>query len=199
MDGTQRCHFMMAHKGRDHTICLLIACCQRASTLQRSGSFINPTSWHGWDRSTLLVPTYTLCISKPAKDANKSSGCHVGTEASSFRVGVCVCKRKCTYVCERESRTLFACPCDGFQPCLIMFAFKLGFMLFGTSFATSRESYAFIEVSLMFSCCLFASDAMLVKRHMFHVHQSLLLQHDRRPPALGSGNSRLQSWFCAAE
>lgn len=88
-------------------------------------------------------------------------------EASSFRVGVCVCKHKCTYVCERESRTLFACPCDGFQPCLIMFAFKLSFMLFATSFATSRESYAFIEVSLMFSCCLFASDAMLVKRHIF--------------------------------
>lgn len=91
MDGKQRCHFMIAHKGRDCTICLLIACCQRASTLQWSGSFFNATTWHGWDRSTLLVLTYTLCISKLAKDANKSSGCHVGTQRRAHLEWVFVC------------------------------------------------------------------------------------------------------------
>ncbi len=88
----------MAHKGRYCTICLLIACCQRASTLQRSGSFINATSWHGWDRSSLLVLTYTLCISNPAKDANKSSGCHVGTLRRAHLEWVFVCASRSVHM-----------------------------------------------------------------------------------------------------
>lgn len=54
-------------------------------------------------------------------------------------------------------------------------------MLFGSSFAKSRESLAFTELSLMFSRRLCASDAMLVKRRIFHVHQSLLVRRDRGP------------------
>lgn len=178
---------IMTRKEWDCTICLLMARCQRVGATLQSRSSITSEFCHSHDRFAFLLLTWTLHISKTAKDACESSVCHVGyPEASSYRapvkVKVLVWHRRehwsmCLYVSIR-TRTLFLCPRVRFQPCLILFAFKLSFMLFGACFATSRKITRFhICVSLMFSCCLFfASNGILIKAHIFHVHQSLLLQ-----------------------
>lgn len=143
-------------------------------------------------------------VSKKATDVSESSVCHVGyPEASSYSALVKVMLAwhmkeswsMCLYVSIR-TRALFLCLCVRFQPCLILFAFKLSFMLFGGCFATSREiTYFHICASLMFSCCLFASNGILIKAQIFHVHQSLLQQFDEGWAAVCPGNS----WFICNE
>lgn len=196
---------IMTRKERDGTICLLMACCQRVGATLQSRSSITSEFCHSCDRFAFFLLTQTLHISKKAKDASESSTCHVSyPKASSHWALVKVMLvwhtreswSMCLYV-SVTTRILFLCPHVRFQLCLILFAFKLSFMLFQACVATVQveKSHPFICVSLMFSCCLFASNGILIKAHIFHVHQSLLLKLDGGQTAACTGNN----WFICNE
>lgn len=177
-----------------------------------------PVFCHSHDRFAFLLLTQTLHVSMIAKDPSKSSLCHIGyPEASSYRALLKVMlvwhtmeSRSLYLYVSVRTRTVFLHPCVRFQPCLILFAFKLSFMLFGACFAPSLKITRFhICVSLMFSCSLFASNGILIKAHVFFMCIKVcccsLIEDEQQHVQVTIDSSALNNiscktsnqWFCA--
>lgn len=155
----------MAHKGEDRAICLLMAFCQKASAPHQSRSSINAELRHGRGRFAFPCSDPSVACFKASRGCKwKFTVSCRHPEAGSFSAPVKVRRlwhtgerlgtRVCTVCkCTKKKKDSISEPHVGFQPCLILFAFKLSFMLFGASFENHTLSYkppwCFLAVCLL--------------------------------------------------